>query len=186
MDSTWKLLMLSTHDSLWNPYKVGVLIISESRLVICSWETLYIQAILWAAALIRPDFRKTVFTLACPGITPSPSTTAFSYLCNLNSPCSVPRAASAHASTSSSRHPLPHSLLNNSWLFLLHLPSGTIHLPLTSFPVPFYTNWKKVWFANLLMGLKLLDHVGWPAGRQNTSSNSLIHAETLPSFGVFI
>lgn len=172
--------MLSTHNSLWNLYKVGVLIISESRLVIYSWQTLYIQAILWAAALIRPEFRKAVFTLACPAVTPGPSTTAFSHLCNLSSPCSVPRAASTHTSTSSSRHLLPHSLLNISWFLLLYLPSGTIHLPLTSFPVPFYTNWKKAWFTDLLMGLKLFDHVGWPAGRQNTSSNYLIHAETLP------
>lgn len=150
--------MLSTQDSLWHPYKVGVLITSESRPVMYSWQTLYVQAILWAAALIRPDFRKIEFTLACPAITPSPSTMAFSHLCNLSSPCSVPRAASAHASTSSSRYPLPHSLLNNSCFFLLHLPSGTIHLSLTSFPVLFYNNWKKSliqWFAD---GLEVI----WP------------------------
>lgn len=138
--------MLTTHYSLWNPYKVGVLFFSESRLVMYSLQTLYTQAILWAAALIRPDFRKTVFTLACPAITLSPSTMAFSHLCNLSSPCSVPRAASAHASTSSSRYPLPHSLLNISCSFFYASPQApyTYLLP----PFQFFSTQteKKAWF----------------------------------------
>lgn len=175
--------MLSTQDSLWHPYKVGVLITSESRLVTYSWQTLYIQAILWAAALIRPDFRKIEFTLACPAITPSPSTMAFSHLCNLSSPCSVPRAASAHASTSIPC-PIPSLIILVSFFYTSPQAPYTYLLP--SFQFFSTTTEKKAWFSDLLMGLKSFGHVGWPAGRQNTAGNYLIHAETLPSFGVLI
>lgn len=121
-----------------------MLITSESRLVMYSWQALYIQATLWAEALIRPDFRKTAFILAWPVITPSLSTVALSHLCNLSSPllCSL-NPFSPHSPLF--LHVFPCSNPQH-FLLLPHLPLGITHLPLASFPVFFYTNWKKPWF----------------------------------------
>lgn len=159
-------------------------ITSESRIVMYSWQALYIQAILWAAALIRLDFRKTVFILACPAITPTPSTVALSQLCNLSSPHSAPRTPSAHALFSSSTYPLPHSLLNISSFF-----HTSPRAPYNYLLPPFHlssTPSEKSLIHYFPMGLKLFGLVGWPAGRQNRAGNCLIHTETLPSLRVLI